>query len=54
MATDTVRPGAFENATGMATVTADVLVRAVEFETGAVVVERFLRHRCGAQQQGAQ
>ena len=48
MATDTVRPGAFENATGMATVTADILMCAVKFETGAVMVKRILCHRCGA------
>ena len=43
MATDTVRVGAFEDATRVAAVTTDILVSAVELETRAVVIERFLR-----------
>lgn len=54
VAADTGRDGAFEDATGMAAIAADVLVRAIEIEARAVVVERFLRHCRCTQQQCAQ
>ena len=42
MTVDTVRAGAFEDATGMAAVTTDILVSAVEIKARAVVIERIL------------
>jgi len=42
MATDTVRVGAFEDATRVAAVTTDILMSAVELEARAVVIEGFL------------
>lgn len=42
MAADAVRIRAFEDASRVAAITTDILVSAVELETRAVVIERFL------------